>query len=281
MVNTTVMYDGQQIQINIPDNPSLDIIYKCLHEQMSRTFDFRTHIIQLFDPTIGEFFDLNDDGLKSWFCLPFKEKNHMRLQIIRAGVDTNGHENNSTENMSEVFQKIEHDIETLFGAIESKISKKIFFLIFFLSLSYLDLQATANGIRQDFKSALEKYNKYQQEKISSTKPAVIREKIPSTNTERPMRYPAEDIRFKNKPPSQNIIQPIPLVSNAYQDDDDDEEENEQINPPIIPSIDIETPLLNVGEDFQALVSIAVNPSYFFVQNTLYTHDLEKLAQSMK
>jgi hypothetical protein len=96
-----------------------------------------------------------------------------------------------------------------------------------------------------------------------------------------MRYPAEDIRFKNKPPSQNIIQPIPLVSNAYQDDDDDEEENEQINPPIIPSIDIETPLLNVGEDFQALVSIAVNPSYFFVQNTLYTHDLEKLAQSMK
>ena len=49
----------------------------------------------------------------------------------------------------------------------------------------------------------------------------------------------------------------------------------------LPIIDIETPLLNVGEDFQALVSIAVNPSYFFVQNTLYTHDLEKLAQSMK
>jgi len=153
-----------------------------------------------------------------------------------------------------------------------------------LFLSYLDLQTTANGIRQDFKSALEKYNKYQQEKTSSTKPSVIREKIPSTNIERPMRYPAEDIRFKNKPPSQNIIQQSPLVSNAYQDDDDDDEEeeqHEQINVPIIPPIDIETPLLNVGEDFQALVSIAVNPSYFFVQNTLYTHDLEKLAQSMK
>ncbi len=50
---------------------------------------------------------------------------------------------------------------------------------------------------------------------------------------------------------------------------------------ILSAIDIETPLLNVGEDFQALVSIAVNPSYFFVQNTLFTHDLEKLAQSMK
>jgi hypothetical protein len=103
-----------------------------------------------------------------------------------------------------------------------------------------------------------------------------------------MRYPAEDIRFKNKPQPQNVppipvVQQVPLVSNVYQDDDDDEEEekNEQINNPPIPAIDIETPLLNVGEDFQAIVSIAVNPSYFFVQNTLYTHDLEKLAQSMK
>ncbi|CAF3033565.1 unnamed protein product [Rotaria sp. Silwood2] len=74
-VNTIVMYDGQEIQINLPNNPSLDIIYKCLHEQMARTFDFRTYIIQLFDSAIGEFFDLNDDGLKSWFCLPLKEKN--------------------------------------------------------------------------------------------------------------------------------------------------------------------------------------------------------------
>jgi hypothetical protein len=119
MVNTTVIYDGQQIQINLPDNPSLDLIYQYLHEQMPRTFDIRTHIIQLFDPTIGEFFDLNDDGLKSWYCLPMKEKNHMRLQIIRAGIDyenTNGHEHH----MSQVFQKIEHDIDTLFSAIESK-----------------------------------------------------------------------------------------------------------------------------------------------------------------
>jgi hypothetical protein len=102
---------------------------------MPRTFDFRTHIIQLFDPTIGEFFDLNDDGLKSWFCLPIKEKNHMRLQIIRAGIDydnTNGHENHSNDNMSEVFQKIERDIETLFGAIESKFSNLGFFCFCFL-----------------------------------------------------------------------------------------------------------------------------------------------------
>ena len=121
MVNTTVMYDAQQIQINVPDNPSLDLIYKCLREQMPRTFDLHRHIIQLFDPAIGEFFDLNEEGLKSWFCLPLKEKSHMRLQIIRAGIDyddTNGHENNNN-NMSEVFQKIERDIDTLFGAIES------------------------------------------------------------------------------------------------------------------------------------------------------------------
>ncbi|CAF4484852.1 unnamed protein product, partial [Rotaria magnacalcarata] len=26
MVNATVLHDGQQIQINLPDNPSLDII---------------------------------------------------------------------------------------------------------------------------------------------------------------------------------------------------------------------------------------------------------------
>lgn len=120
MVNTTVMYDGQQIQINLPDNPSLDFIYKCLREQLPRSFDFCTHIIQLFDPTIGEFFDLNDDGLKSWYCLPYKEKLHMRLQIIRAGMDTNGYDNHTNDNMPEVFQKIERDIETLFRAIESK-----------------------------------------------------------------------------------------------------------------------------------------------------------------
>jgi len=123
------MYDGQQIQINLPDNPSLDIIYKCLHEQMPRTFDFRKHIIQLFDPAIGEFFDLNTDGLKSWLCLPLKEKNHMRLQIIRAGIDydnTNGHEVNSNDNMPEIFQKIERDIETLFGAIESIKYRKLY-----------------------------------------------------------------------------------------------------------------------------------------------------------
>jgi hypothetical protein len=140
MVNTTVMYDGQQIQINLPDNPSLAIIYKCLNDQMPRTFDFRTHIIQLFDPAIGEFFDLNDDGLKSWLCLPFKEKNHMRLQVIRAGIDyddTNEHQSNghghgitTTDNMSEVFQKIERDIETLFSAIESNI---LFIIKYFIS----------------------------------------------------------------------------------------------------------------------------------------------------
>ncbi len=107
--------------------------------------------------------------------------------------------------------------------------------------SYEGLQATANGIRQDFKSALEKYNQYQQEKMSSIKPTVQnnsipREKFSAPNLERPMRYPAEDIRFKNKPPIQNVV-PIPvapLVSNVYQDDDDEEEEEEESEPIIIP-----------------------------------------------
>lgn len=124
MVNTTVIYDGQQFQIHLPDKPTLDSIYQQLHEQFSRTIDFRKHIIQLFDPTIGEFFDLNDDGLKTWKNLPLKERYHMRLQIIRAGIDydhhTNGYENQqSIDHMSDVFQKIQRDIETLFGAIES------------------------------------------------------------------------------------------------------------------------------------------------------------------
>ncbi|CAF1081738.1 unnamed protein product [Adineta steineri] len=306
MVNTTVMYNGQQIQINLPDNPSLDMIYKCLNEQMPKTFNFRTHIVQLFDPTIGEFFDLNDDGLRSWVRLPLKEKLRMRLQIIRAGIDyddTNENEKNSNDNMSEVFLKIEHDIETLFSAIEN-------------------LQVTANGIRQDFKTALEKYNKYQQEKVLSPKPNIINTptflpntnriennnvtkeknlspKIENGNTVQPIRYPSQDIRFKNKLETQNVApipvkKQVPLVSNAYENDDDDEEEEEeqqaddeqseqngnmQMNQSA-PVIDIETPLLQVGEDFQALVSIAVNPSYFFVQNTLHTHDLEQLAQSM-
>ncbi|CAF5172778.1 unnamed protein product, partial [Rotaria magnacalcarata] len=228
MVNATVLHDGQQIQINLPDNPSLDIIFKYLHEKLPRTFDFCTHIIQLFDPTIGEFFDLNDDGLKSWYCLPYKEKNHMRLQVIRAGIcdDDTNHRceiNTNDQNMSEVFKKIECDIDNLFGAIAS-------------------LQTTANGIRQDFKLALDKYHKYQEEKTLSTKTNgqtvvpnvnrtqnsnVSRDKISSPkiqngNADRPIRYPAEDIRFKNKPIQQEIVQPVPvvqqvpLVSNAYQ-----------------------------------------------------------------
>ncbi|CAF4050201.1 unnamed protein product [Rotaria magnacalcarata] len=47
-----------------------------------------------------------------------------------------------------------------------------------------------------------------------------------------------------------------------------------------PIVDTETSLFNVGEDFQALVSIAVVSPYFFLQNTLYTCDLEKRAQTM-
>ena len=125
MVISTVMYDGQQIQINLPNNLSLEMIYKCLSEHLPRTFNFRAHIIQLFDPIIGEFFDLNDDGLKSWSCLPAKEKHHMRLQIIRAEIgydETNENETNTNSNhMPHVFQKIERDINTLFGAIESNV----------------------------------------------------------------------------------------------------------------------------------------------------------------
>lgn len=152
-----------------------------------------------------------------------------------------------------------------------------------------DLQTTANGIRQDFQNAMEKY---QREKANEVKPTPmqknsnIREKIPPVKSDRPMRYPAEDIRFKNPPPTQNVPAiPViqPLVSNAYADDDDDEGEQSEENIPavVIPSVEIEAPVLSVGEDFQALVSIAVNPSYFFVQNTSFTHDLERLAQSMK
>lgn len=112
---------------------------------------------------------------------------------------------------------------------------------------YSDLQATANGIRQDFKSALDKYNKYQQEKHSSTKSNVLppapppipnpskpREKIENGNLEKQMRYPAEDIRFKNKPQPQTtvpipVIPQVPLVSNIYQDEDDEEEQSEKSN----------------------------------------------------
>lgn len=130
MVNTTVMYDGQQIQLSLPDNPSLDMIYKRLREQMPQTFDFRTHIIQLFDPAIGEFFDLNDEGLKSWKCLPYKEKIHMRLQVIRAETDYDNTaeyeiDTNNNNDMSDVFKKIEHDIDNLFAAIASKTENPI------------------------------------------------------------------------------------------------------------------------------------------------------------
>ena len=213
MVNTIVNFDGKQIQLNLPDYPTLDLIFKFLQTNLPKTFDPRRHVVQLFDATIGEYFDLNDNGLKSWLCLPIKEKNPMRLQIIRAEIDG--------DPISDVFQKIQNDIQRLFQAIET-------------------LQTTANGIRDDFQSALKKY---QQEKTV------------------PVRFPAEDIRFKGK---------TPIV--LYQDESEDE---------CSTPVDIETPLFNVGEDFQALVSIAVNPSYFFLQNTFYTRDLEKLAQSMK
>lgn len=52
------------------------------------------------------------------------------------------------------------------------------------------------------------------------------------NNERQLRYPAEDIRLKNKPQTQNVVpipvvQQVPLVSNVYQDDDDDDDDNDE------------------------------------------------------
>lgn len=120
MVNTIVTFDGKQIQLNLPEYPTLDLIYKCLQTHLPKSFDLRRHVIQLFDPTIGEFFDLNENGLKSWLCLPMKEKSQMRLQIIRAEIDN--------DPMPDVFQKIENDLNRLFQAIESKTKMKPKFL---------------------------------------------------------------------------------------------------------------------------------------------------------
>ena len=117
MVNTTVIFDGKQIQVNLPDYPTLDLIHKALQTNLPKTFDARRHVVQLFDPSIGEYFDLNDNGLKSWLCLPVKEKSHMRLQIIRAEVET--------DPVADVFQKIQNDIQRLFQAIESTSSRSI------------------------------------------------------------------------------------------------------------------------------------------------------------
>ena len=55
--------------------------------------------------------------------------------------------------------------------------------------------------------------------------------IQNGNNERQLRYPAEDIRLKNKSQTQNVVpipvvQQVPLVSNAYQDDDDDDDDND-------------------------------------------------------
>ena len=115
MVNTTVIFDGKQIQLNLPDYPTLDLINKALQTNLGKTFDARRHVVQLFDSTIGEYFDLNDNGLKSWLCLPIKEKSQMRLQIIRAEVET--------DPVADVFQKIQNDIQRLFQAIESTSSR--------------------------------------------------------------------------------------------------------------------------------------------------------------
>lgn len=112
MINASVTYQGQQIALNLPDKLSLELIYKILQQQLVQTFDLRTDIVQLYDPIIGEYFDLNDDGLKTWLDLPSKDKYHMRLQIIRAGFEH--------EHQTEVFEKIQRDIDTLFQAIESK-----------------------------------------------------------------------------------------------------------------------------------------------------------------
>jgi hypothetical protein len=105
MIKATVLFDGQQIAFNLPDSPTIDAI----HKHLPRTVDLRRHVIQLFDPIIGEFFDLNDDGLKSWLRLPSKEKSSMRLQIVPSAVD-----------LIDAFQRIELEMETLFRGIDSK-----------------------------------------------------------------------------------------------------------------------------------------------------------------
>jgi uncharacterized UPF0160 family protein len=126
MINATLIYDGKQIPLNLANYPSLELIYKCLHDKLPATFDIRTHVIQLFDPIIGEYFDLNDDGLKSWLCLPVKDKQHMRLQIIRV---QHNEPTRTSQSTFDAFQKIQHNIDILFRAIESRFERmKLFFV---------------------------------------------------------------------------------------------------------------------------------------------------------
>jgi hypothetical protein len=197
----------------------------------------------------------------------------------------------SKDDMMVFFQKIEHDIDTLFAAIASEFHSEIGYFSK-ETIFCLDLQATADGIRQEFKSALAKYHKFQQETclIPQTSAPVVsppskhnqpqytpsaplhslapvnasrlqpttttqnqnnnstslpREqrlppKVENGNGERPIRFPAEDIRYKNKtqPPPPPVVpipaiqqqrqQQAPLVADVYQEEDE-EEENECTN----------------------------------------------------
>lgn len=120
MIKTTVTSDGKQIFFNLPDKPSVELIFKSVKDYLPKSLDFNRNVIQLFDPTIREFFDLDDEGLRSWLALPMKEKNQMRLKIIPATIDGNQTQfpiNNDP--MSNVFEKIQQDIDFLFSAIES------------------------------------------------------------------------------------------------------------------------------------------------------------------
>lgn len=128
MIKATVNYDGKQAILSLPDYAKVDTIIKCLYENLSKSVDFQRHVVQLYDPTIGEYFDLNDEGLKSWSNLSMKEKNPMRLQIIRATLDTDDEQKQSIvqDPMSNILKKIQNDIDALFSAIQSKETNEAF-----------------------------------------------------------------------------------------------------------------------------------------------------------
>ncbi|CAF5009383.1 unnamed protein product, partial [Rotaria sp. Silwood1] len=145
-----------------------------------RTFDFRTYIIKLFD--------LNDDDSKSCFCLPLKEKNHIHLQMIHAGInydDTHRHEITTNENIIRSFEEKFNVILKLYSVLLK---------VKFMAIRPQDHTVTRQNMTKN------------------------------GNIERQMRYSPEDIQFKNRPQTQNIasisvIQQVPLASNVYQDDE--------------------------------------------------------------
>ncbi|CAF0818486.1 unnamed protein product [Didymodactylos carnosus] len=153
MLHASILFNERQVNCLLPQNPSVDEVYDTIaHNLPSATK--QENIVQLYDPALEEYFDLNEDNLQSWMSMSSKYKENMKLQIIQGGLKNKNSDindfNTETELQNGYTQKLPDDAMI---AVFEKLRKDIHNFVTLVQ----SLNRTAECICQEFDSAVAKF----------------------------------------------------------------------------------------------------------------------------